>query len=170
MGGKRGMTSMGDLAAAALAPVTGRRGLAAGEMLARWQAIAGSDIAAICTPERISWPRGKSDGTARPGVLVLRAARAHAIDVQHLSATIVERVNAYFGYKAVASIRLRQKAPARPAPERPAPAPLGAEAEAALDQALSAISDDGLREALQRLGRGALTRRAYHYLGRMERG
>ena len=158
MGGKRGMTSMGDLAAAALAPVTGRRGLVAGEMVARWQAIAGTEIAAVCTPERISWPR-KAAGSD-PGVLVLRVARAHAIDVQHLSATIVERVNGYFGYKAVASIRLRQKAPARPVPERPAPAPLGAEAEAALDQALSAISDDGLREALQRLGRGALTRRA----------
>ena len=159
MGGRRGMVAMGDLAAAALAPVTGRRGLAAGELLARWQAVVGTDIAAMCTPERISWPRGKVDGQTQPGVLVLRAARAHAIDVQHLSATIVERVNGYFGYKAVASIRLRQKAPPRPASERPASTPLDSAAEAALDQALSAIADDGLRAALQRLGRGALGRR-----------
>ena len=164
MSGKRGMTvtnrgmfAMGDLAAAALAPVTGRRGLVAGEMVARWQAIAGTEIAAVCTPERISWPR-KAAGND-PGVLVLRVARAHAIDVQHLSATIVERVNAYFGYKAVASVRLRQKAPMKPAPQPPARPPLGQDAEAALDQALSAIADDGLRAALQRLGRGALARR-----------
>jgi hypothetical protein len=158
MSGKRGMVSVGELASAALKPITGKRGLAAGEMLARWQAIVGAEVAAVTTPERIVWPRGRSEqGHPLPGVLVLRVARAHAIDVQHLASLIIERVNAYFGYRAVASVRLKQR-PLRPAtPERPASAAgLGAETEAALAQALSPIADEGLRQALQRLGRAAL--------------
>ena len=154
------MALVGDLAAAALKPVLGKRGFAAGEVVARWRAIAGAEIAAISTPERIVWRRGKTEGgEPLPGVLVLRVARAHAVDVQHLSSLIIERVNGYFGYRAVGSLRLRQ-APLPPAEsERPARAErLGAETEAALDHALSPIADDGLRGALQRLGRAALGR------------
>ncbi|MDQ4062019.1 MAG: DciA family protein [Pseudomonadota bacterium] len=160
MSGKPWMALLGDLAAAALKPVLGKRGFAAGEIVARWRAIVGAEIAAVSAPERIVWRRGRTDGgEPLPGVLVLRVARAHAVDVQHLSGLIIERVNAYFGYRAVGSLRLRQ-VPLPPAePEPPATAvPLGADTEAALGEALSPIADDGLRGALQRLGRAALGR------------
>jgi hypothetical protein len=133
-------------------------GFSAATLITDWAAIAGRELAAYTIPERLKWPRPveRSDEDAaeaakgRPGAtLVLRVDGGRSLDVQHNARQIVERINAYFGYAAVAELRIVQ-APigledryARPAPRvsaRP------------LTQEVAHVADPGLRDALARLG------------------
>ena len=48
-------------------------------------------------------------GKGRPGAtLVLRVDGGRSLDVQHNARQIIERINAYFGYAAVAELRIVQ--------------------------------------------------------------
>src|SRR5438128_11008011 len=94
---------------------------------------------------------GPADGhTPEPGMLVLRVEGPTAIEIQHLSGVVLERVNRFFGWQAVGGLRLRQ-APLRrreQAPQRPGD-PEAAERIAA---GLSDITDENLRAARGRVG------------------
>ena len=82
---------------------------------------------------------------------MLRVEGPTAIEIQHLSGVILERVNRFFGWQAIAGMRLRQ-APLRPrAPAVRPPVPDPA-ATAARCPALPEIEDENLRQALARLG------------------
>ena len=72
---------------------------------------------------RKSSGRGPIDGEpAEPGTLVLRVEGPAAIEIQHLSAVILERVNRFFGWQAIGGLRLRQ-APLRRDARKPRPGP-----------------------------------------------
>ncbi len=136
------------------APVLGRRGLATAQLIAEWESIVGAELAAKISPDRLIFPTGER----RDGTLRLRVASGLAPEVQHRSPLIIERINGFFGYRAVARIALTQGPPAR-APARPAPPalrPLRPEEAGALERRLAGIRDPGLREALRRLGAAVL--------------
>jgi hypothetical protein len=125
-----------------------KQGFVSTELVTRWAEIVGADIAEHCEPDKIHWPRREAE-TPEAGVLVLRAEGPAAVEIQHLSGVVLERVNRFFGWQAVGSLRLRQ-APLRRAPE-PRPA-VDAEAAARIAAHLSEITDEKLRDALGRLG------------------
>jgi len=88
--------------------------------------------------------------TPEPGTLLLRVEGPMAVEIQHLSAVVLERVNRFFGWQAVGSLRLRQAPIRRTAPKRhPAP---DLEAAARVAATLSDIQNADLRDALARLG------------------
>lgn len=127
-----------------------RRGFAEGALAAEWPAIVGTEIAARCLPKKLALAR---PGRRAEGVLTLRVEAGYGIELQHLAPLVLERVNGYFGYRAIDRLRLQQ-GPIRPAPGGgPPPRPLGAAEEAELQRRLSGISDEALRGALERLGR-----------------
>ena len=82
----------------------------------------GAEIAAHSEPEKIQWPRPFERQTPEPGILVLRVEGPMAIEIQHLSNVILERVNRFFGWRAVGGLRLRQ-APLRREATHAAPPP-----------------------------------------------
>ena len=94
-----------------------------------WPAIVGAELAQFTMPDRVVWPRHRDDeaetasteGQREEGaILVLRVEGPRAIEVQHRSGQILERVNGYFGYRAVAEMRILQAPVAREArPPRP---------------------------------------------------
>ncbi len=142
------------------APALRRRGFAGGEASVRvvtdWAEIVGPALARDSLPERLTFPRGAESG----GTLRVRAAGPLALELQHLEPLVVERINGYFGYRAVAKLAFVQ-APAIHRPRRAAPAPPPeptGPAAAALAARLSGIEDGALREALGRLGRVVLAR------------
>src|SRR5262245_5539125 len=128
-----------------------KQGFAARELVTRWTEIAGADIARHAEPLKMQWPRPVEGQPQEPATLVLRVEGPAALEIQHKSDVILERVNRFFGWHAVGRLALRQ-APLsrRDSPARPGPPDAKAvEAEA---KSLSAVEDDDLRAALARLG------------------
>lgn len=141
----------------------GKRGFAEADLISRWPAIVGPELASLALPVKLRLKRPRKDAaaheagaksTALPanvagGTLTLRASAAASLEVQHLKPQILARIATYFGYPAVSDIRIeignRRVAPA--GRRRPAAAPTGA---ATPD--LSGIGDPDLRAALERLG------------------
>ena len=137
-----------------------QRGFASAELVTRWVEIAGAEIAAYSEPVKIQWtrpPRSVSpgggatmDGGQDPGTLVLRVEGPAAIEIQHASDVICERVNRFLGWRAVARLALRQ-APLRRG-ERKAVRRIDADATARIAASLPDIADEELRQAVARLG------------------
>src|SRR5579885_3901541 len=144
---------LADLAGAALGDALRSQGFASTEIVARWADIAGPEIAAHSEPMKINWPRQSGDGsdTPEPATLVLRVEGPAAIEIQHMSAVILERVNRFFGWQAIGRIALRQAPLRRRAPAKP-PAPPDSEAAGKIAEGLPGIEDDALRQAIGRLG------------------
>lgn len=128
-----------------------RFGFVQSSVVTRWPEIVGETHARVCAPEAIRFPPGeKSDG-----ILELVVTPSHAPLIQHVIPEIIERVNRFFGYRAVARVKLRQGAVKPPegtgaakAPPslKPIPMELGA--------GLRDIGDPELRAVLESLARG----------------
>jgi hypothetical protein len=145
--GERGLgfRAAGASAAKIVGPIVARHG---GGVLARlkshWAAIVGPELAAATWPEAL----------ARGGTLKLRVAPAKALEVQHRTPLVIERVNLFFGRTAVTRLALVQGPLPLPAePARPHGRPLSPGESGALDQQLAAVENPELREVLGRLGR-----------------
>src|SRR5580704_10255737 len=114
-----------------------KQGFAARELVTRWAEIAGAEVAAHSEPLKIQWP--------------LPVEGPMALEIQHASDVILQRVNRFFGWSAVGRLALRQ-APLsrrnRPAASR---AP-DANEVAKVAETLSSVEDAELRAALARLG------------------
>ena len=147
-----GRRPLGTLVRRALGASFGRRGFARAEILTRWPAIVGERLARTSCPERLTASRGGAGGTLR-----IRVEGGFATELQHLEPKVIERVNTYFGYSAVARLALVQGPLPVPesAPRREARA-LEAGETARLERALAATADDRLRASLAALGRGVI--------------
>jgi hypothetical protein len=127
-----------------------RFGFVQSSVVTRWPEIVGPHHARVCSPEAIRFPPGEKS----QGILHLVASPAHAPLIQQVIPEIIERVNRFFGYSAVARIKLRQGAvkpppgnkPAKPPPSlKPIPMELG--------DSLRDIGDPELRTVLESLAR-----------------
>jgi hypothetical protein len=139
-----------------------RQGFASAELVTRWSEIVGTDIAAHSEPIKVQWPRSPSPARATPdraggailerapGTLVLRVEGPAAIEIQHLAGVICERVNGFFGWRAIDRIALRQ-APLRRAAAKSVP-PIDPDTAARIAASLPHVDDEELRAALGRLG------------------
>jgi hypothetical protein len=128
-----------------------KRGFASAELVTRWTEIVGSEIADHSQPEKIQWLAARQGQLPEPGRLVLRVEGPVALEIQHLSGVILERVNRFFGWSAVGRLALRQAPLSRRDRARPPDAP-DPKAVAEVAKTLSAVEDDELRAALARLG------------------
>jgi hypothetical protein len=142
---------LADLLGAALNERFAQQGFASRELVTRWADIAGPEIAAHSEPTRIQWPRPAGDDDPEPATLVLRVEGPAALEIQHLSAVILERVNRFFGWQAIGRIALRQ-APLRRREKPKVPAGPDQAETARIAASLPEIADESLRQALARLG------------------
>ena len=130
-------------------PIFGKRGLADGAIAREWANIVGPMIAKHSQPDRISYANRERNN----GILHLRVDHsAMATELQHLEPQLMERINGYFGFKAVGRMRFihgplarATEEPAREAAETPAQS-------VQVASEVSAVDDPELREALNRLG------------------
>jgi hypothetical protein len=128
-----------------------RQGFAARELVTRWAEIAGSEIAADCEPLKMQWPRPVEGQPQEPATLVLRVDGPTALEIQHSSDVILERVNRFFGWSAVGRLALRQGPLSHRERPAAAPAPDAGKVEE-VAKTLSSVEDAELRAALARLG------------------
>lgn len=152
-----------------------KHGFAAASLITDWARIVGADKARDTRPLSLKWPRAANasseaseESGGRPGApLVLQVDPAIALDIQYQGAQLIERINTYFGYRAVTQLKLVQE-PITPA-EKSDDAHCLARAAAvttppapADDAGTSPQPDDPLAAALARLG---ATIRAEHNRG-----
>ncbi len=139
----------------------GRRGLAEGSLMTEWPEIVGETLAARCLPLKLSFadPKRRAEGT-----LTLQVESAWTLELQHLAPQLIERINQTLGYAAVSRLAFRQG----PLPRRPADQgkareaqrePTDAEVANPAAELSAAIDDEGLRDALQGLGRALKERK-----------
>ena len=127
-----------------------RFGFVQSSVVTRWREIVGEHHAKVCMPEAIRFPPGeKADG-----ILQLVVLPAHAPLIQHVIPEIIERVNRFFGYKAVARIKLRQGEVKPPPAQAKAAAPPSLKPiPMELGDSLRDIGDPELRAVLESLAR-----------------
>jgi hypothetical protein len=142
--------SLSELATGYLAETFKRQGFASTELVTRWAEIVGPEIAAHAEPIKLQWPRATDGEPTEPATLVLRVEGPAAIEIQHQSNIVLERINRFFGWQAVGRLALRQAPLKRRAP--PVRPPVDAEAAADIAATLTDVNDDELRMALGRLG------------------
>lgn len=131
-------------------PVFGRRGFGEAAIVTDWAEIVGPVLAKHTFPKQISYPgRSRSDGT-----LLLRIdSSAMALELQHLEPQLREKINTYFGYSAIARIRILQvPLPESGTTENFQKRPLTHVEQENLDQRIELVSDPQLKAALSDLG------------------
>ncbi len=136
------------------------RGFAMTRLLTHWDEIAGEDLARVTRPVKVGYGR---EGMGATLTLWVQGAMAPLVEMQ--KAAILARVNAVYGYAAVARITLTQTDPgAGPggfaeAPSAWAPAPVARPIPPAAVQAAADVTDPGLRDALTQLAANVLARK-----------
>ena len=144
-------------------------GFSTATLLTEWATIVGADLARMTAPDRVKWPRNDGmlsddgEGGSREGAtLVLRVDGPRALEIQYKTRLIIDRINAYFGYAAIGTVRIlqaplsdlalgqiaRQQRPAKTMAPLPPPPDL------------AGVECDELRAALSRLHTGMASRRA----------
>ena len=102
-------------------------------------------------------------GKKQDGTLTVTVRGAHASMMQHILPEIIERVNRFFGYAAVARITIRQgEIAARP--ERVAPPAIRA-LPIELGESLKTIADPELKAVLESLAAGVAATRGAPAVG-----
>ncbi|WP_299307919.1 DciA family protein [uncultured Croceicoccus sp.] len=128
-----------------------RFGFVQSSIVTRWPEIVGAEHARVTAPESIRFPPGeKADGTLNLVVLP-----AHAPLIQHVVPDIIERVNRFFGYRAIQRVKIRQGAvqPPKDNGARPAAPPSLKPISMELGESLRDIGDPELRTVLESLAR-----------------
>jgi hypothetical protein len=141
---------LAELVSVCVANVFARQGFTSCEIVTHWEDIVGPEIAALAEPIRMQWVRTGDPDEAPPATLILRVDGPAAVEIAHMRAVILERVNRYLGWQAVDKVALRQ-APLihRRRPPRPK---IDEGVAAAIAAQMAGIADDRLRTALGRLG------------------
>lgn len=134
-----------------------RRGFGAfgHEILTHWSEIAGPSLAEHARPERLN-PAGKKDDGV---ILHLRVDIGWGPQVQHLEPVILERINRYYGYRAVTGLRIRQGHLSHPQKSRNfQPRNLSPKEKKEIANTVHGIKHEDLKTALQSLGESILAR------------
>ena len=80
-------------------------------ILSKWKQIVGSFFADHSEPDKISRITEEFNEFDEPiykTFLHVKVSSAAAVEFQHYKNTIIEKINSYFGYKAISDLRLQQ--------------------------------------------------------------
>lgn len=138
---------------AALPKITGKyagKRAPLAQLRAIWPDIAGRDMASQSLPEKLlGLPRGKED--ARAATLRIRCSGVAALELQHRQSELIDRINAFFGYRAIDRLVLAQGPLPSPPRSRPPAPPLDTRTRSVMQREADAVQDPELRAALKRL-------------------
>jgi hypothetical protein len=104
-------------------------GFHSAEIMASWETIVGADLARLTRPETIKWPRGARShldaadegGRSAGATLIVASDPAFALEVSYRHKEIIDRINRYFGYRAIAQLKVHQVPRAEPVNAAKAP-------------------------------------------------
>jgi hypothetical protein len=158
----KGFKRTDSLLSAKIRKASESRGFAQSRLLTQWTEIVGQDTAAISRPVEVSYGRGGMGATL---TLLTTGSNAPMLEMQ--KEQLRAKVNAVYGYNAIARVRVTQTAAtgfaegqvafdARPKTRSDA-APDPAIRQRAVE-AVGGMGDETLRDALARLGENILNK------------
>ncbi|MEN3930380.1 DciA family protein [Microvirga sp. W0021] len=152
---------LAELIEGCLSPSLAAQGFATSDVLIAWPDIVGEKLAAFTRPMKLEWPRRRAsfdpDERPMPATLVIRVESAFALEMQHQSPLIIEKVNTYFGWRCVGKIVLKQGPVHREEKQPQQRPPISENEREQIKTAIGNVEDEPLREALERLGKSVLT-------------
>jgi len=146
-----------------MTPVCRKRGFASVDIIASWADIVGERYGTRVQPERLVWPRrpdlSDPESPPDPATLVVHTDGATALMLSHDGAQVMERINSFYGWRAIGRIKILQKPVQAKKPPRKKPLrALTSREEQRLEENLQGVENDRLREALKKLGAQVIAR------------
>ena len=161
---RKGPQALQSLLEECLEPSLKAKGFASSAIHLRWPEIAGRELALWSEPVTLRWPTqapGADRQAPKAGaILTIKVEGAFALDLQHQTAQVMQRVNSFFGWRCVDRIVLKQ-GPVRKAVDskRRAKPVLSVQASRDLDTLLEPVENPALKAVLARLGVGVMGKR-----------
>lgn len=157
----KGFTRTSSLLTGRIRAASESRGFAQSRLLTQWSEVMGKDIAAISRPVEVSYGRGGMGATL---TLLTTGANAPMLEMQ--KEQMRAKVNAVYGYNAIARVRITQTAAtgfaegqvlfeAKSDEQEPVVPPQVRQQAA---ETASPVRDAGLRDALAQLGENILNK------------
>lgn len=136
-------------------PLMRKNGFVTPQIIFDWPLIVGDYLAESTTPIKINFPKNKNCD----GVLFIEVIGAQAPIIQQLESEIIEKIAIYFGFKAVAKIKLIHSGEMPKQKTHKKEAPLTAEESIRLDKLLEDVKDIELRDKLKSIGEHVIRRK-----------
>lgn len=144
------LTRVGSLVTKLVTPACQKQGFVQASLLLDWPQIVGQKFAETCLPVKVTFPYGQR----QDGRLHVQVSSGLAPELSFLESLILERINRYFGYRAIGRLFIHQEPLAPRTPRQKRVQSDSLETRQTLENQLSDIQDEGLRTALLNLGLG----------------
>lgn len=157
----RGFLQTNSLLTSPIRVASEKRGFAETRLLTQWVEIVGEETARMAQPIKVGYSK---QGFGASLTVLCKGSDAPLLQMQ--IPQIIERVNACYGYNAIARIKLTQTAPTgfnepastfkhKPAPEQITPAQ-----RKVIETSLQDVANSDLKKSLQLLGENIAKRKA----------
>jgi len=98
----QGLRSFGNTLPRGIKGILKKNGYNYSEIINKWNLLVGKDISSYCYPKSIKMSQTNSNGT-----LTLAVQRGNEIDIEYSKNKIINKINAYFGYKLISEVKLQ---------------------------------------------------------------
>lgn len=151
----RGLLAVGKFALQTAAPALKRRGFHRSEIVSHWEEIVTTEFSNHTSPAKLVFPRGKRTG----GTLTILTPAPLALEIQHSEPLLLERINTFFGYRAVDKIILLHNKPIsiRKIIKEHEKITISKTAVHSIESQTKDIHSESLKKALQSLGKAVKT-------------
>jgi hypothetical protein len=161
---RKGAQPLQSLLEECLEPSLRAKGFASSAIHLHWDEIVGAQLGPWSEPVSLRWPPrppGADPAKSRDGAtLTIKIEGAFALDLQHQTPQIINRINGFFGWRCVEKLVLKQGSVRKVAPPTRRLKPvLSVEGSRALDHLLTDVESPELKAALARLGVGVMGKR-----------
>jgi len=145
---KRHLRCLSDITKAFTDPLLNKQGFLSGSLLKDWAVIVGNNYAKTVLPEKVIFPKEKNtDGT----LYVTVESSGVACLFEHAKGDIIHRINSYYGYAAISSIRIKTSHHYQLSQVKKQRA-LSSEEKETVNGHLIHVEDEELKDILSRLG------------------
>lgn len=139
-----------------LDPVLEKRAGVSLALINAWPEIVGEELSATSMPLKVKWKRRVSEEDEfEPGTLQVAAEGMSALHLQHQTGQVIDRVNAFMGYRAIARIKLVQK-PVETKKPKKRQRPMTDSQKRKVEKLTETIDDDALKASMKRFGESVM--------------
>jgi hypothetical protein len=98
----QGLRSFGNTLPRGVKKILKKNGYNYTEIISKWSTLAGKEVSSCSYPKSIKMSRGDLNGT-----LIVAVNRGDEITVEYSKREIIDKINSYFGYQLISSLKLQ---------------------------------------------------------------